>query len=155
MSTSPQDHTMFDFLDADDSSSPAGARAVLAGARLPGGMDATPGGHVDQPGHRRARLHSSWPVHRGASAQLLPAPVTSPPLRLVPLPLRTVRPRLLPAVPGAQPAAPPPRFLSSKHPSSTRMECAHVARMVFGSLLTASTFTRHRCPLCPPPFMPL
>ncbi|XP_066316861.1 uncharacterized protein [Miscanthus floridulus] len=44
MSTSPQDHTALDFLDAaDDSSLPVGSRAVLAGTRLPGGMDAAPG----------------------------------------------------------------------------------------------------------------
>jgi len=34
-------------LDADDSSSPDGARAVLAGTRLPDGMDAAPRGHTD------------------------------------------------------------------------------------------------------------
>jgi hypothetical protein len=31
MSSSPQDHTTLEFLDDDDSSSPDGARAVLAG----------------------------------------------------------------------------------------------------------------------------
>ena len=40
MSTSPQDHTTFDFLDTtDDSSSPSGARAVLAGTRPLSGHD--------------------------------------------------------------------------------------------------------------------
>jgi hypothetical protein len=54
MSTSPQDPTALDFLDtADDSSSPIGSRAVLAGTRLPGGMDAAPGSH-DAPSHPSA-----------------------------------------------------------------------------------------------------
>jgi hypothetical protein len=68
MSSSPQDHTTLEFLDADDSSSPDGARAVLAGTRLPGGMDATPGGAYRLSGHRRPQPHHlgpgrPWPGH--------------------------------------------------------------------------------------------
>jgi len=44
MSTTPQDPNTLAFLDdADDSSSPMWPRAVPAGTRLPGGMDAAPG----------------------------------------------------------------------------------------------------------------
>jgi hypothetical protein len=137
-------------LDADDSSSPDGARAVLAGTCLPGGMDATPGGGIPtlwpqaastpppRPRAAMARPRAATARPRAATAPLqLSRPwvllVTPLRPRLVPLPLRTVRPRLLPVVPGAQPAAPPPQLLSSKHLSLTRMACAHAARMASDS----------------------
>ena len=75
MSTSPQDPTTLDFLDsADDSSLPYGSRAVYAGSRLPGGMDAAPSSPSGSGG-----APTPSPPPAGASAAPSPVPPTAAP----------------------------------------------------------------------------
>ena len=101
MSTTPQDPNTLAFLDdADDSSSPMWPRAMPAGSRLPGGMDAAPG----TPGASPA---GGVVPDTMSGTTVAPQVALLPPVRLVLLPLRTQRPRLLPTTLAGPPAAQP------------------------------------------------
>jgi hypothetical protein len=157
MSTSPQNPNTLAFLDdADDSSSPIWPRAVTVGTRLPGGMDAAPGtsgappsttssssqgghGHGGQPGRGLGGTTSHG--GRGTVTRAVP-----PPIRLVPLPLRTPRPRLLPVTPDGPPAALSPLLQRRSSPSPMCTACALVARTASGNPWTVSTSARRSRP---------
>jgi hypothetical protein len=168
MSTSPQDPTTLDFLDnADDSSSPHGSRAVHAGLRLPGGMDAAPGtlgdrAHTPPPGSPPACAAASPqpPAASPLTGAAAPADASSQaaassagdPLDTLPvlLPLWTLRLRPLPVAQVATLDVLLPRSLRQSPPSPTRTACAPERRKGSIFLLIASLCMQRHCLPCHP-----
>jgi hypothetical protein len=155
-------------LDADDSSSPDGARAVLAGTCLPGGMDATPGGggHTDSlatgglnpttsaPGGHGPATGGHGPATGGHGSS--PA---EPAMGAAGDPASTAPGATAPADGPSQATASGAGRPAGRTTATVTLQQAPVVN-VHGmrtrgkdgirQLLTVSTFMRHRCPLCLP-----
>jgi hypothetical protein len=87
------------------------------------------------------------PLASASSAKAVsPTRAVPPPLRLVPLPLRTPRPRLLPVTPDGPPAAPSPLLQRRSSSSPMCTACALVARTASGNPWTVSTSARRSRP---------